>query len=282
MAGDFVMVQHATPRKPEVLRLAASLNIEPAHAFGLCVITWMWFDEQTEDGRALGATEAMLDAVVCRAGFTQALSNVGWLSIREGSLEVPNFDRLMGQSAKKRAKNTKRQQKHRRAPVTSLSHIKRDKSATKEEKRREEKKKERDAPFSFPLSLDTPEFHIAWSDWQLHRIEKKKPLTPTSIKQQLKMLQSHGVARAIAMIEHTIAMGWEGLREAEANGRPLPPKPPSAPPANAPPPPKRVSPVDFKHDPYSTTATTKPVQAKTDNGSGPTNSNPQGMVGAGD
>lgn len=135
MAGDFVMVQFATPRKPEVLRLASLLNIEPPHAFGLCVMAWMWFDEQTEDGRASGATELMLDAVVGRSGFSRALRDVGWLQVREGSLVVPNFDRLMGESAKKRAKNTVRQQELRRE---KLSRNSRDKSATKEEKRKEE------------------------------------------------------------------------------------------------------------------------------------------------
>lgn len=138
MAGDFVMIQCATPRKPEVLRLADLLSVEPAHAFGLCVIAWMWFDEQTEDGRAFGATDTMLDAVVGRQGFTNALVDVGWLRVREGALEAPNFDRHMGDSAKKRAKNTRRQRKRRRAPVAPLSHNQRDKSATKEEKRREE------------------------------------------------------------------------------------------------------------------------------------------------
>jgi len=151
MAGDFVMVQCATPRKPEVLRIATDLNIDPAHAFGLCVIAWMWFDEQTEDGRAVGATDAMLDAVVCRAGFSDALRNVGWLHVRDGALVVPNFDRLMGESAKKRAKNTVRQQQHRRnAAVTKTSRNERDKSATKEEKRREEKSNKPPTPFVPP------------------------------------------------------------------------------------------------------------------------------------
>lgn len=138
MAGDFVMVQFATPRKPEVLRIATILDVEPIHAFGLCIAAWMWFDEQTEDGRALGATVDMLDAVVCRAGFSNALRDVGWLEVRDGSLSIPNFDRLMGESAKKRAKNTVRQQRSRRnATVTKTSREKRDKSATKEEKRRD-------------------------------------------------------------------------------------------------------------------------------------------------
>lgn len=59
----------------------------------------------------------------------------------------------------------------------------------------------------------SPEFSQAWSEWVQHRAEKKKPLKPTTIKAQLKMLAKIGEARAIAMIEHTIFKGWEGLRE---------------------------------------------------------------------
>lgn len=137
MAGDFLMVQFATPRKIEVARVAGILGIAKPHAFGLCVMAWMWFDEQTEDGRALGATEALLDSEVGHAGLADALRQVGWLHAREGALELPNFDRIMGQSAKKRAKNNERQRNHRGNEIVTK---KCDKSVTKEKKRREEKK----------------------------------------------------------------------------------------------------------------------------------------------
>lgn len=157
MAGDFVMVQFATARKIEVHRIAAALGIPRAHAFGLCVEAWIWFDEQTEDGVAKGATAEMLDAIVGAPGFTQALSAVGWIRVRESSLELPNFDRLMGKSAKKRVNDADRQRRRRedtpdaspemeggcdeKRPcdtVTKMSQTKRDESVTKEEKRRED------------------------------------------------------------------------------------------------------------------------------------------------
>jgi hypothetical protein len=221
MAGDFVMVQFATPRKPEVMRIATELNIDAAHAFGLCVIAWMWFDEQTEDGRAVGATDAMLDAVVCRAGFSDALRNVGWLHVRDGALVVPNFDRLMGDSAKKRAKNTKRQQQHRRnATVTKTSRHERDKSATKEEKRREEKRETTNVvSHPLPPCLETEKFRSAWERWERHRREIGKPLKPTMRQSQLAMLAAKGESDAVAMIDHTIAMGWQGLRAPEPETR---------------------------------------------------------------
>jgi hypothetical protein len=113
MAGDFIMVEFATRMKPEVLRIAHELDIHPAFAFGLCINAWMWFDEQTEDGHAVGVTVSHLDSIVAHKGFSDALRNVGWLQVRDGSLAIPNFDRLMGESAKTRGKNAIRKRKQR-------------------------------------------------------------------------------------------------------------------------------------------------------------------------
>ncbi len=66
-----------------------------------------------------------------------------------------------------------------------------------------------------PLELSSAAFAAAWADWETHRREIKKPLKPTSAKGQLGMLAAWGEARAIAAIRHTIAMGWQGIREPE-------------------------------------------------------------------
>ena len=75
---------------------------------------------------------------------------------------------------------------------------------------------------SLPIALDTTEFRAAWLEWQLHRSEIRKKLTPTSVKRQLKQLAEMGPARAIAAIEWTIAKGWTGIREPDTNGRDQP------------------------------------------------------------
>ena len=58
-------------------------------------------------------------------------------------------------------------------------------------------------------------FKTAWEDWTKHRKETKKPLTPTSAKAMLKKLGGMSERDAVAMIEHTVAMGWQGLRAPE-------------------------------------------------------------------
>lgn len=79
---------------------------------------------------------------------------------------------------------------------------------------------------ALPPGLDSTEFRSAWIKWKRHRSEIRKPLKPTQEKESLGKLAKIGPDRAIAMVEHTIAMGWQGLREPEIhkdNGRNMAP-----------------------------------------------------------
>lgn len=187
MAGDYVMIQHATARKIELRRVAASLGVTHAHALGLCVLAWMFFDEQTSDGVAVGATPEMLDEVVGFSGFSHALRDVGWLQVRQGSLAIPRFDRLMGESAKKRANDAARQRKKRRTEddhdevdeesrderdtVTEMSRDECDENVTKEKERKVKKREElstpppRDAWREIPIVKENPPLADAIAFW---------------------------------------------------------------------------------------------------------------------
>ena len=144
MALDWCKVQKSTPRKPEVLRLASILKITPDHAFGLCFRFWSWCDDQLSDGNARGVTGEMVDSLLSFDGFANSLVEVGWLQVRNGSLEVPNFDRHLSESAKNRAISAERTRKHRDKDVTDDPKICNGESVTKvlPEKRREEKRRE--------------------------------------------------------------------------------------------------------------------------------------------
>ena len=63
------------------------------------------------------------------------------------------------------------------------------------------------------LPYQSEEFKKAWDDWVTHRKEKRKKLTPSTMKMQLKKLESIGEIRAIKMISYSIEKGWEGLFE---------------------------------------------------------------------
>jgi hypothetical protein len=63
------------------------------------------------------------------------------------------------------------------------------------------------------LPFSSPDFLMFWSNWEQHRIEIKKKLTPTTKKQQLAKLAEMGEARAIAALKHSLEKGWTGVYE---------------------------------------------------------------------
>lgn len=81
-------------------------------------------------------------------------------------------------------------------------------------------------------ALDTPELQAEWAAFAQHRRELRKPLTPQATKHAAAELAEMGPARALRALRHTIAKGWQGIREPDperngANGRasPQPPLP---------------------------------------------------------
>lgn len=70
-----------------------------------------------------------------------------------------------------------------------------------------------------PSSLDTVEFRQAWAMWSDYRKrEKRNSLKPTTIKLQMKELESLGAKQAIATIRNSMKQGWTGLFQEKANG----------------------------------------------------------------
>jgi hypothetical protein len=70
-------------------------------------------------------------------------------------------------------------------------------------------------PSTAVLPFSSDAFRSAWEDFTKHRGEIRKPLKPTSTKMALAELQAMGERRAIIAIKHTIARGWQGIREPE-------------------------------------------------------------------
>ena len=142
MAGDWIKLQHVTPDKPEIYRIAAELGVTPEDAFGRCCRVWIWADQQSLNGHALSVTNVTLDSVARRDGFATALLASGWLvSNHDGTISFPNFTRHNGETAKNRALAAERKAKQRAenhggavTDVTKKSRASRDKSVTREEK----------------------------------------------------------------------------------------------------------------------------------------------------
>lgn len=71
----------------------------------------------------------------------------------------------------------------------------------------------REAEPPAPLPFDSPEFLEVWTKWKKHRSEIRKPLKPTMMAESLEELAKMGESRAITALKHTIAKGWQGIRE---------------------------------------------------------------------
>ena len=109
MAGDWIKVEKATPRKPEVLRIARFLDVSPLHALGACVAFWAWADDATDNGFLPGMDLRMLDEALGISGLTAALIDVQWIIELGDGLQIANHDRHNGNNAKSRALKNRRQ-----------------------------------------------------------------------------------------------------------------------------------------------------------------------------
>jgi hypothetical protein len=71
-----------------------------------------------------------------------------------------------------------------------------------------------------PESIRTPEFVEAWGRWVRHRIEIKSPLQRSTAEEQLRTFAVWGLEKSLRMVNHTILMGWRGLREPDVAATP--------------------------------------------------------------
>ena len=71
--------------------------------------------------------------------------------------------------------------------------------------------------FPKPPSLEMSErFKVSWESWVRHRQQIKKPLTEEQVKKQLAKFEEWGPDKSSEVIDHTVAQGWQGLREPDA------------------------------------------------------------------
>ncbi len=71
--------------------------------------------------------------------------------------------------------------------------------------------KNKKSAYNFPESLNTPKFKETWIEWEKHRVEIKKKLTPLTATRQMATLAKLSEPHAIATIEKSIESGWTGL-----------------------------------------------------------------------
>ena len=217
MAGDWLKLEASTPDKPEVLAITATMGWDdPDLTVGKLFRVWRWFDQQTTDGNAHGVTSALLDRIAGVSGFAQAMQKVGWLIVSADGLELPNFEKHNGATAKSRAQTAKRVASHRASePSNAESNAPTVTPAlAREEKRREEKKekKENTAPLCVAPSVlieagFSPE--VA-AEFIAHKSRHKAPLTERAWADHLSESLKAGWT-PLQAAEKVMAKAWKGF-----------------------------------------------------------------------
>lgn len=144
MAGEWIKMRNDLHTHPKVVRMSSALKADRLRVIGGLHAVWCLFDVHSEDGSLSGYTPQAVDELISFAGFSDAMSAVKWLQINDDGLALPEFDEHNGQSAKRRATETKRKRLERDGtePKTTgrkTSAPDADKKRSREEERREEK-----------------------------------------------------------------------------------------------------------------------------------------------
>ena len=169
---DWIKINTALPKCPKVVRLASLMGVSEREALGLALEWFCWLDSATADG-STGLHADEIDRVfTCHASsvtgvsrFSDALAQIGWiLEDENGIVCASDFAQHNGESAKKRAQATKRQnakrEKERHATsVTGVSRKQRDqrreeKSIEKEDSDESSKKTRREGKTPLPETSD--------------------------------------------------------------------------------------------------------------------------------
>jgi hypothetical protein len=183
MAGDWLKMESSTPDKRETLAITEAMGWTDVDiTVGKLFRIWRWFDQQTLDGNAPGVTSALLDRVAGAPGLAKAMQSVGWLTLSDGGVTLPNFDRHNGATAKARARNaTNQANKRGRAEASpDAGDTRVTERLPREEKRREEKKEVKtlsvsQAKADGPVSVDDSDVAEAAREYNSLAAEWAKP-----------------------------------------------------------------------------------------------------------
>ncbi len=149
MAGDWIQKRNDLHEDPAVIAITdATSCVDEDHTVGKLCRLWSWVSEQSRNGHALSVTASFLNRFIGVTGFCEAMIDVGWMTSEDGQLSIPNFERYMGQTAKKRAQDAIRSRDYRAKEAAKKRHAKPSRSvrdAGAVEERRGEKSKRKDS-----------------------------------------------------------------------------------------------------------------------------------------
>lgn len=214
MAGEWIKMAVGLRTHPKVVRMATMLKADRLRVVGGLHAVWGLFDTHSVDGHLDGYTAEVMDADLGWKGFTAAMVAIGWLVETDDGLAAPDYEEHNGPNAKRRAMETSRKGRSRKASAecphesddesgqVSASHA--DKMRNREEKKREEEKKEQHPPT--PQGVGCPGFDAFWAAWP------KSPRKGGKAECERVWRQKSLEAQAAAILAHVTTLarsdGW--------------------------------------------------------------------------
>ncbi|MGC8519824.1 MAG: hypothetical protein ACP5P4_15095 [Steroidobacteraceae bacterium] len=171
---------------------------------GALVRIWSLADTHIKTGDILPLGTDELDEIVGLPGFCEMLP-AEWLVPLDGSVKLPGFHEHNGTAAKKKAVTQERVRRYRARNAGALQRVT-PTALPDQDQDQDQSKSARAARNPPPDGLD-PE---AWERWLEYRKQIRKPLKPASIPAAQKSLAAFGSDQA-AVVEQSIANGWQGL-----------------------------------------------------------------------
>ena len=218
MTRNWMKVEHETPDKPEILAIAAKLDIDPDDAFGKCFRLWRWFDQHTENGNAVDVTFALLNRYLGVTYLCETLESVGWLFVSDEGISLPNFDRHNGVTAKTRALTARRVKTYKSKNTKKKGYAKGNAKGNA--------RGVTPSSLFFSSLLDSPiresitkemmesnEFQEAWDSWIKARMEKKTTPTMEAARLTIIDLKKKGIERSVKALLHSAKNNWKGVFE---------------------------------------------------------------------
>ena len=222
MAGYWIKFDTSTPDKPEVWSIAERLGIDPDAVVGKLLRVWAWFDDHTEKGNAPSVTKALLDRRVGVSGFCDAMVLAGWMAEKDGMLEIPNFDRHNGATAKSRGLTAKRVANHKAGNAVGNAASVSGALPRAEEKRAEEnlspspqeKIKIKKTAGGQPIVPE--DLAVCWSRWiEYHFATTGQAIPAIQAETTLMDLCRRGAGKAAKDIEFSILKGAKTIRDSD-------------------------------------------------------------------
>jgi hypothetical protein len=209
MSGEWIKWVKGLSRRREVIVLARKLNMSRREAACACMELWEWADDETHDGHIRGATRDDIDLMLGIAGFSVALEapEVGWLKVNSSGITFMKWDRNNGESAKRRAMESRKKRRQRELDESEPSRQHRDKSP-------EPNGTSLLFSGSLPPSLDSKEFRERLQEWIRYKSERRETYKgqglSSMISRAARLAELHGVTAVMDAMQRAIANHWQG------------------------------------------------------------------------